>query len=45
MKTSKHIKRISLILLISMIALALFKVSYGADTVSKGLTGAGYSIV
>ena len=38
MKTSKHIKRISLILLISMIALALFKVSYGADTT-------GFSIV
>lgn len=62
MKTSKHIKRISLILLISMIALALFKVSYGADTtggvgllvldkmkgsdaVSKGVAGAGFSIV
>lgn len=38
MKTSKHIKRISLILLVSMIALALFKVSYGADTT-------GFSIV
>lgn len=42
MKTSKHIKRISLILLISMIALALFKVSYGADT-TGGV--AGFSIV
>lgn len=39
MKTGKQIKRISIILLLSMIALALFKVTYGADGSASGGIG------